>query len=105
MKSTLFKNGMRWLNYWKRLYQQLKGFRWFISTPISNLFRLTANEIIKHIYDSELILDEFVVNDKEFRIPYRTKGAEVRDIKYASQAEKFCSYISYILRYAGTVCV
>ena len=49
--------------------------------------RLTANEIIKHIYDSELILDEFVVNDKEFRIPYRTKGAEVRDIKYASQAE------------------
>lgn len=49
--------------------------------------RLTANEIIKHIYDSELILDEFVVNDKEFRIPYRTKGTEVRDIKYASQAE------------------
>lgn len=46
-----------------------------------------ANEIIKTIYSSDFSLGEFVVNDKEFRIPYITKGAEVRDIKYASQAE------------------
>ena len=49
--------------------------------------RLVANEIIKDIYENDFILEEFVVNDKEFRIPYRTKGVSVRDIRYASQAE------------------
>ena len=49
--------------------------------------RLVANEIIKDIYENDFVLEEFVVNDKEFRIPYRTKGVSVRDIRYASQAE------------------
>lgn len=49
--------------------------------------RLVANEIIKDIYENDFVLEEFVVNDKEFRIPYRTKGVNVRDIRYASQAE------------------
>ena len=49
--------------------------------------RLVANEIIKDIYENDFVLEEFVVNDKEFRIPYRTKGMSVRDIRYASQAE------------------
>lgn len=49
--------------------------------------RLVANEIIKNIYENDFVLEEFVVNDKEFRIPYRTKGVSVRDIRYASQAE------------------
>lgn len=49
--------------------------------------RLVANEIIKAIYENDFVLEEFVVNDKEFRIPYRTKGVSVRDIRYASQAE------------------
>ncbi len=49
--------------------------------------RLVANEIIKDIYENDFILEEFVVNEKEFRIPYRTKGVSVRDIRYASQAE------------------
>lgn len=49
--------------------------------------RLVANEIIKDIYENDFVLEEFVLNDKEFRIPYRTKGVSVRDIRYASQAE------------------
>lgn len=49
--------------------------------------RLVANEIIKDIYENDFMLEEFVVNDKEFRIPYHTKGVSVRDIRYASQAE------------------
>ena len=49
--------------------------------------RHVANEIIKDIYENDFVLEEFVVNDKEFRIPYRTKGVSVRDIRYASQAE------------------
>ena len=49
--------------------------------------RLVANEIIKDIYENDFVLEEFVVNDKEFCIPYRTKGVSVRDIRYASQAE------------------
>lgn len=49
--------------------------------------RLVANEIIKDIYENDFVLEEFVVNDKEFRIPYRTKGVSVRDIRYVSQAE------------------
>lgn len=49
--------------------------------------RAVANDIIADIYDNEFSLGDFIVNDKEFRIPYRTKGAEVRDIRYASQAE------------------
>lgn len=46
-----------------------------------------ANQIIQSIYQSDFSLLDFIVNDKEFRIPYRTKGVEVKDIKYASQAE------------------
>ena len=46
-----------------------------------------ANQIIQSMYQSDFSLLDFIVNDKEFRIPYKTKGVEVKDIKYASQAE------------------
>lgn len=46
-----------------------------------------ANKIISDIYDGELILREFEITDTKFNIPYYTKGVNVSDIRYGSQAE------------------
>lgn len=46
-----------------------------------------ANKIISEIYDGELILRDFEITDTKFNIPYYTKGVNVSDIRYASQAE------------------
>ena len=46
-----------------------------------------ANDIIKEIYDGELILRDFHITDNKFDIPYYTKGANISDIRYGSQAE------------------
>ncbi len=46
-----------------------------------------ANDIIKEIYDGELILRDFIIDDNRFEIPYYTKGVNVTDIRYGSQAE------------------
>jgi DNA repair exonuclease SbcCD ATPase subunit len=46
-----------------------------------------ANKIIEEIYDGELILRDFDIDDTKFNIPYYTKGANVSDIRYGSQAE------------------
>ena len=46
-----------------------------------------ANKIISEIYDGELILRDFEITDTKFNIPYYTKGVNVQDIRYASQAE------------------
>ena len=46
-----------------------------------------ANKIISEIYDGELILRDFEITDTKFNIPYYTKGVDVSDIRYASQAE------------------
>ena len=46
-----------------------------------------ANDIIKEIYDGELILRDFIIDDNRFEIPYYTKGVNVSDIRYGSQAE------------------
>lgn len=49
--------------------------------------QVTANSIIKDIYDDTLMLSDFIINDKEFTIPYVVNGVKVRDISSASQGE------------------
>ena len=46
-----------------------------------------ANKIISEIYDGDLVLRDFEITDTKFNIPYYTKGVNVSDIRYGSQAE------------------
>lgn len=46
-----------------------------------------ANKIISEIFEGELILRDFEITDTKFNIPYYTKGVNVSDIRYGSQAE------------------
>lgn len=49
--------------------------------------QITANNIIKEIYEDKLTLSDFIINDKEFTIPYIVNGVKVKDISSASQGE------------------
>jgi DNA repair exonuclease SbcCD ATPase subunit len=49
-------------------------------------------------YDINLDIQKFVINDKEFRIPYTKNGITVSDVVYASQGET--SFISLALSFA-----
>lgn len=58
---------------------------------------MTINQMLGIAYD-DLEISNFVINDKEFRIPYMKKGLMVPDITYASQGER--SFLSLALSLA-----
>lgn len=58
---------------------------------------MTINQMLSMAYD-DLEISNFVINEKEFRIPYVKKGIEVADITYASQGER--SFLSLSLSLA-----
>lgn len=58
---------------------------------------MTINQMLGMAYD-DLEISNFVINEKEFRIPYVKKGIEVADITYASQGER--SFLSLALSLA-----
>lgn len=58
---------------------------------------MTINQMLNMAYD-DLEISNFVINEKEFRIPYVKKGIEVADITYASQGER--SFLSLALSLA-----
>lgn len=49
--------------------------------------QVSANEMISKIYGDRLIIDNFVIDDKNFRIPYSVNGVSIYDIANASQGE------------------
>lgn len=49
--------------------------------------QVSANEMISKIYGDRLVIDNFVIDDKNFRIPYSVNGVSIYDIANASQGE------------------
>jgi len=58
----------------------------------------TANELLSLLFDGEFVLQPFVINEQEFRIPCLGSGLMHDDISSMSTAQK--SMISMILSYA-----
>lgn len=56
-----------------------------------------VNELLESVFE-DLQIDDFIINDKEFRIPYIKNGIVVDDISLASQGEG--SFISLAISFA-----
>jgi len=50
--------------------------------------RKIANTLLSHTFDGGLYLEEFIINEKEFTIPYRKLGELGDDISLASTSER-----------------
>ena len=59
----------------------------FIRLYLKNI-QLLANKILHDIFDSSITLQDFVINEKEFSIPYSVNGIHIKDVDYASQGQK-----------------
>ena len=59
--------------------------------------RVIMNKLLKSVYD-DLEIEEFVIDENEFRIPYRKKGMIIDDVSAASQGEQ--SFITIALSFA-----
>lgn len=56
---------------------------------------ILMNTLLESVFDSNLQINGFIINENEFRIPFTTKGTLVPDIIHASQGES--SFISIVL--------
>jgi DNA repair exonuclease SbcCD ATPase subunit len=56
---------------------------------------IMMNNLLNTIYNGELQIDGFLINENEFRIPFTKSGIKVPDIVMASQGES--SFISIVL--------
>ena len=56
---------------------------------------IIMNTLLDNIFDGSLQIDDFLIDESEFRIPFRMDGIKVPDIVYASQGES--SFISIVL--------
>ena len=59
--------------------------------------RILMNKFLKYVYD-DLQIEEFVINETEFRIPYNKKGMIIDDVSAASQGEQ--AFITIALSFA-----
>lgn len=69
----------------------------FIQLYLKNT-RILANKLLQNVFEGDLEISEFVINEKEFKIPYTRHGIEVSDVMYASQGES--SFLSIALSFA-----
>lgn len=69
----------------------------FIQLYLKNT-RILANKLLQNVFEGDLEISEFVINEKEFKIPYTRHGIEVSDVVYASQGES--SFLSIALSFA-----
>lgn len=60
--------------------------------------RIIVNDLLDMVYGGQLSVEEFVINDKEFRIPYVKNGILINDVVSSSQGEK--SFITLALSFA-----
>lgn len=47
-----------------------------------------VNKLLHEVYKGSLEIDDFIINDKEFRIPYIKNGITVEDVSMCSQGER-----------------
>lgn len=69
----------------------------FIQLYLKNT-KIIANQLLGMVYKGELEIADFIINDKEFRIPYIKNGILIDDVIKASQGEK--SFISLAISFA-----
>lgn len=69
----------------------------FIQLYLRNT-RVRVNQLLDTVYNGELEIENFVINDKEFRIPYLKNGIYVDDVIHCSQGEE--SFVSMALSFA-----
>lgn len=60
--------------------------------------RKFINELLDVVYGGDLQIENFIVNEKEFRIPYSKNGVLIDDVIYASDGER--AFISLIISLA-----
>jgi DNA repair exonuclease SbcCD ATPase subunit len=60
--------------------------------------RILINRLLSIVYEDDIELEEFIINEKEFRIPYRKHGLLVSDIAAVSQGEE--SFLSLAFSFA-----
>ena len=59
----------------------------FIQLYLKNI-QILANHIIHEMFDESISLQDFIITDKEFSIPYIVNGIEIKDVSYSSQGER-----------------
>jgi len=69
----------------------------FIQLYLKNT-KMIVNNLLDFIFKGELEIDDFEINDKEFKIPYIKNGIRVNDIISTSQGEM--SFVSLALSFA-----
>lgn len=72
----------------RRMVSPGKGIRKELLSIYMDEIRETANQLLLNTFDGKLYLEEFVITDKEFVIPYMYNGAYGSDISFASSAQK-----------------
>lgn len=50
--------------------------------------RDVANQLLSHMFDGQLVLNDFIINETEFTIPYTANGNPSSDIAYASSSQQ-----------------
>ncbi len=59
----------------------------FIQLYLKNI-QILANQILQEMFDENISIDNFVITEKEFRIPYSVNGIPVIDVSFASQGQR-----------------
>lgn len=69
----------------------------FIQLYLKNT-RVMINQLLDSVYKGELELDEFDINEKEFKLPYFKNGVWIDDVVKCSQGEE--TFVSMALSFA-----
>jgi len=69
----------------------------FIQLYLKNT-KMIVNNLLDFIYKGELEIDDFEINEKEFKIPYIKNNMKIDDIIHTSQGER--SFVSIALSFA-----
>lgn len=72
----------------RRIVSPNKGIRKELLAIYMDEIRETANQLLLNTMGGRLWLDQFVITDKEFVIPYVANGALGSDVSYASSAQQ-----------------
>lgn len=97
-EKTLLEEKFDDINIIKEALSSNKGIPLlFIQLYLRNT-RLIVNQLLDLVFKGELEIGDFIINDKEFKIPYIKNGIMVEDVVHCSQGEE--SFISLALSFA-----
>lgn len=59
----------------------------FIQLHLKNI-QILANQIIHEMFDQNISLNDFIITEKEFAMPYTVNGITINDVSLSSQGER-----------------